>query len=210
MENNTAPSERHTPFAILTREENDRNDGSLVLARFGPYVVVDQSKYDNVQTDDWHRERAEEYLRNLEAAPDLLDALKQLLFASENADETGYVTDAGFWIWRVFRKTPVPRSRRLKEKPPTLKTMDNTVRDGGPAFPHEERAAFNERAGMSLRAYFAAKAMQGLIAQKFGDCSPCDELCNVVGVTAVQFADSLLRALSDAPEATYPERKEAK
>lgn len=48
-------------YAITTFVENDRNDGSLVLGRFGEYVVVDQSIYDNVQTDEWHRAQAEDY-----------------------------------------------------------------------------------------------------------------------------------------------------
>lgn len=34
--------------------------------------------------------------RVLRAAPELLSALEELLFAVENADETGYVTDCGF------------------------------------------------------------------------------------------------------------------
>lgn len=50
--------------------------------------------------------------------------------------------------------------------------MNNKINDGGPAFPvvfeHEEATA--ECHGMSLRDYFAAAALQGLLAYD-GDCS---------------------------------------
>ena len=45
----------------------------------------------------------------------------------------------------------------------------NKIKDGGPAFPHSIIYANNEsqfevKQGLSLRDYFAAKAMQGLLA----------------------------------------------
>ena len=47
--------------------------------------------------------------------------------------------------------------------------MSNT-NTGGPAFPYEERnssgAPYADHFGMTLRDYFAAKAMQGLLAGK--------------------------------------------
>lgn len=39
----------------------------------------------------------------------------------------------------------------------------NTKNDGGPAFPVPNDANVNGQEGMTLRDYFAAKAMQGLI-----------------------------------------------
>ena len=41
--------------------------------------------------------------------------------------------------------------------------MDKT-NDGGPAFPNDAAALRKEQEGMTLRDYFAAKAMQGLLA----------------------------------------------
>lgn len=40
----------------------------------------------------------------------------------------------------------------------------SNLKDGGQAFPHDPAAVFNERAGMTLRDYFAAKAMQGWLS----------------------------------------------
>lgn len=43
---------------------------------------------------------------------------------------------------------------------------DNTKNDGGPAFPQADRVGdiATQHGGMTLRDYFAAKAMQGAIA----------------------------------------------
>lgn len=38
--------------------------------------------------------------------------------------------------------------------------MSTKINDGGPAFPHDDRAQYYERSGMTLRDYFAAKAME--------------------------------------------------
>lgn len=43
----------------------------------------------------------------------------------------------------------------------------NTIDDGGPAFPRDERHLGHN--GMTLRDYFAAKAMQGLITSRHPD-----------------------------------------
>jgi hypothetical protein len=40
-----------------------------------------------------------------------------------------------------------------------------TTNTGGPAFPHQSSDAI--RAGMTLRDYFAAKAMQGMLAHEY-------------------------------------------
>lgn len=41
---------------------------------------------------------------------------------------------------------------------------DRTINDGGPAFPCIDGSANYHQIGMSLRDYFAAKAMQGYIS----------------------------------------------
>lgn len=55
--------------------------------------------------------------------------------------------------------------------------MSNHLNDGGPAFPHKRQIRCNGEVidsemehGMSLRDYFAAAALQGLLAYD-GDCS---------------------------------------
>jgi len=45
----------------------------------------------------------------------------------------------------------------------TSKAREANVNDGGPAFPCPEDERYYRNDGMSLRDYFAAKAMQGLI-----------------------------------------------
>lgn len=42
--------------------------------------------------------------------------------------------------------------------------MNPTTNDGGPAFEHNSSGSLAWQDGMSLRDYFAAKAMQGLFA----------------------------------------------
>jgi hypothetical protein len=60
--------------------------------------------------------------------------------------------------------------------------MNNT---GGPAFPYENRY---EHEGMTLRDYFAAKAMQGLISAD--QMTPHDYVAN----DAYGYADAMLKA----------------
>lgn len=62
------------------------------------------------------------------------------------------------------------------------------MKDGGPAFPHDGQA--NYTGGMSLRAYFAAKAMQGILAH-YGDEGDYDKLSSI----ACRVADALLAEL---------------
>lgn len=68
------------------------------------------------------------------------------------------------------------------------------MKDGGPAFPYLEpywqgrRNEPIEHAGMSLRDYFAAAAMSGMIAH--GDC----ESITSGAKTAYKFADAMLEA----------------
>lgn len=47
--------------------------------------------------------------------------------------------------------------------------MTGAVKTGGPAFPHDARAAFNERAGMTLRDYFASSASANDIERHLQD-----------------------------------------
>lgn len=76
--------------------------------------------------------------------------------------------------------------------------------NGGPAFPHSARLVAPDtyehltHGGMSLRDYFAAKAMQGLLANTLmGDASlharAPDWLADI-SVGAYEFADAMLRA----------------
>ena len=58
--------------------------------------------------------------------------------------------------------------------------------DSIPALPHDDRAQYNERAGMTLRDYFAAKAMQGMM----------DSVCSdeYIARAAYKMADAMLAA----------------
>ena len=62
---------------------------------------------------------------------------------------------------------------------------------GGSAFPYENEANMNGTIGMTLRDYFAAKALQGLLTQAAAmrhDSPPCDLAARV----AYQYADAML------------------
>lgn len=67
--------------------------------------------------------------------------------------------------------------------------MKNQINDGGPAFPvvfeHEEATA--ECHGMSLRDYFAAAIMQGLMA------SQCEVTDDPYPIYAYKIADAMLK-----------------
>lgn len=65
-------------------------------------------------------------------------------------------------------------------------TKNTKPNDGGPAFPCDP--AMHSRSGISIRDYFAAKAMQALIWQS--------GQCNAVLVTngAYKIADAMLKA----------------
>ena len=67
--------------------------------------------------------------------------------------------------------------------------MSNKTNNGGPAFPHDDRAQYTERAGMTLRDYFAAKAMQTLLSE-------VESTADLMGVpqSAYWIADAMLRA----------------
>ena len=61
---------------------------------------------------------------------------------------------------------------------------------GGPAFPYVCDADFDYGTGMTLRDYFAAKAMQGLIAAWTVGVPEA----NAAAAAAYQYADAMLKA----------------
>lgn len=83
------------------------------------------------------------------------------------------------------------------------------TKDGGPAFPQEMSRVDDDgkvishstrQVGMTLRAYFAAKAMQGIHASPFG---PYKDQVAEIAALAVRQADALIAAL----ERQQPEPK---
>jgi len=59
-----------------------------------------------------------------------------------------------------------------------------------PAFPN---AHYHNVSGMTLRDYFAAKAMQGLMSRVWGDM-PTEELFNIWATSSYALADAMLKA----------------
>jgi hypothetical protein len=76
--------------------------------------------------------------------------------------------------------------------------MSNT-NTGGPAFPHtvEYKGAdcggVVPHGGMSLRDYFAANALQGLMGRVWGN-QPAEELFSIWAKSAYAVADAMLKA----------------
>lgn len=71
--------------------------------------------------------------------------------------------------------------------------MSNTINNGGHAFPHSLEDLYEPNtAGMTLRDYFAAKAMQSYLRHS-GEV-PMDR----VAATAYAMADAMLRARGEA------------
>lgn len=76
--------------------------------------------------------------------------------------------------------------------------MSNDIKDGGPAFPiplDDRPGAYEAHPGMTLRDYFAAKAMQALIAEHDFGAEPRDLL---VARLAYLMADAMLAARGGA------------
>lgn len=70
------------------------------------------------------------------------------------------------------------------------------VEDGGAAFPGTADNYCREgEGGMSLRDYFAAKALQGFIAGAMSDGSPRSD-CDISAKVAYMFSDAMLLARS--------------
>lgn len=61
-----------------------------------------------------------------------------------------------------------------------------------PAFPTENSYLVSTLHGMTLRDYFAAKAMQGLMGRVWGDL-PTDELFAVWAKSAYTLADAMMK-----------------
>jgi len=61
---------------------------------------------------------------------------------------------------------------------------------GGPAFPFIDSASPLEHSGMTLRDYFAAKAMQGIVSREVSDM----KWINTYATNAYKMADAMLKA----------------
>ena len=70
-----------------------------------------------------------------------------------------------------------------------------TIDTGGPAFPNDWRDNEIGSTGMTLRDYFAAKAMQGLLAQSLGTALGSDP--KSAAIYAYAMADAMLKARND-------------
>lgn len=74
--------------------------------------------------------------------------------------------------------------------------MSNTINNGGHAFPHSLQDLYEPNtAGMTLRDYFAAKAMQGMFASGVLTNKDTDEK---IAQDAYKIADAMLRARGEA------------
>lgn len=68
--------------------------------------------------------------------------------------------------------------------------MSNTINNGGHAFPHSLQDLYEPNtAGMTMRDYLAAKAMQGLLSSSVTDAN-----AKTVAKAAYIVADAMLRA----------------
>ena len=69
--------------------------------------------------------------------------------------------------------------------------MSQPINDGGPAFPHLETTSrgepYHDHLGMTLRDYFAAAIMQGLMASQYQVDDPYP-------IYAYKIADAMLKA----------------
>jgi hypothetical protein len=77
--------------------------------------------------------------------------------------------------------------------------MNNQINDGGPAFPRDthmdkEIGLYVQQTGMTLRDYFAAAALQGILARGQSLSSKRDEV-----VEAFQYSDAMLKAREVKP-----------
>ena len=83
----------------------------------------------------------------------------------------------------------------------------STIKTGGPAFPvstsneaegHQDGPNTWQHPGMALRDYFAAKAMQGLLAQSLGTALGSDPILGAQ--YAYRVADAMLEARKSNPQ----------
>lgn len=76
---------------------------------------------------------------------------------------------------------------------------------GGPAFPHECNAQYHERSGMTLRDYFAAKALSAIYATAMAEAREGsglfqhDDWRTGLVLDAYAMADAMLRAREQTP-----------
>jgi hypothetical protein len=68
----------------------------------------------------------------------------------------------------------------------------STIKDGGPAFPRDH--ASDGHNGMTMRDYFAAKAMQSMVVGPDVVCRPGEKPENAVARLAYVMADAMLKA----------------
>jgi len=79
------------------------------------------------------------------------------------------------------------------------------IDDGGPAFPHEveylspEGAGRTPHSGMSMRDYFAAKAMQAVLAQVIENTADIVSAVTKLSTAAYRVADAMLKARETTP-----------
>lgn len=71
--------------------------------------------------------------------------------------------------------------------------MSQSINDGGPAFPTPPGVQHND--GMTLRDYFAAAALQGLMAK----VDPEDHWADYRAKWSYEAADAMLKAKEDKP-----------
>ena len=74
---------------------------------------------------------------------------------------------------------------------------DKKINDGGVAFPSMAATA---NPGMSLRDYFAAAAMQGMLASDDSVFANFNEFVKHVGETSYRYADAMLKAREEAKQ----------
>ena len=78
------------------------------------------------------------------------------------------------------------------------------IETGGAAFPHDDRAVFMGRSGMTLRDYFAAKAMSSLIPMTHDELQDftCDydasDTIKLIAEACYTIADVMLQARETA------------
>ena len=70
--------------------------------------------------------------------------------------------------------------------------------DNKPAFPHDDRADYNDRPGMTLREYFAGQAISQIIATCANDATYGMTMADYFAARAYEIADAMLKAGREA------------
>ena len=71
--------------------------------------------------------------------------------------------------------------------------MNNEINTGGPAFPHDDQAQHYERAGMTMRDYFAAKVMHAVLSTR----KLLQATSDGIAVMSYAMADAMIKARSN-------------